>query len=111
MNTTPTCVILSTAGTRAEAERLAELLVTRQLAACVQITEIASCYLWEGKLVKEPEYLLLIKTRHSLFSEVQAAILANHSYAVPEIVQLPIEQGLPAYLSWLLENTKESGGR
>lgn len=111
MSTETACVILCTAGSREEAERLAELLVTQRLAACVQITDIASRYVWEGQLTKDAECLLLIKTRTSLYGEVQAAILANHSYAIPEIVQLPIQQGLPAYLNWLMQNTKESGGQ
>ncbi len=101
----PYCVILSTAGSREEADRLAEMLVSRRLAACVQITEIASCYWWEGKVTKENECLLLVKTAARLYGAVEAAIVENHSYAVPEIIQIPIAQGLGRYLAWIGENT------
>jgi periplasmic divalent cation tolerance protein len=101
----PYSVILTTAGSQDEADRLAEMLVSRQLAACVQIANIASCYRWKGAVTKEAEFLLLIKTAAHLYSAVEAAIVENHSYEVPEVIQLPIEQGLDRYLGWILENT------
>ncbi len=99
------CVVLATAGSRDEAEHIAELLVTRKLAACVQITAISSFYLWDGELHKDPEHLLLIKTRSNRYGEVEAAIRESHSYEVPEIVQLPIERGLASYLGWIADST------
>ena len=95
------CVILTTVGKRLEAEELARLLVTRRLAACVQITAISSFYVWNDELHDDAEHLLLIKTAASRYAEIEAAIRANHSYEVPEIVQLPVEGGLPEYLDWL----------
>ncbi len=100
----PYCVILTTAGSQEEANRLADVLVSRRLAACVQIASIASTYLWKGKVNHDSEYLLLIKTAAKRYSEVEAAILENHSYEVPEIVQLPIVQGLDRYLGWVGES-------
>ena len=102
------CVILSTTGSREEADRLAELLVSQKLAACVQISAISSVYMWQGELHKDAEFLLLIKTAASRYAEIEAAIVKNHSYEVPEIVQLPIENGLPAYLEWISENTSSA---
>lgn len=102
----PYCVILTTTDNPDEANRLAELLVSRRLAACVQITNIQSCYTWQGQIQHEAEYLLLVKTASRLYAEVEAAILENHSYAIPEIVQLPISQGFDRYLSWIHENTR-----
>jgi periplasmic divalent cation tolerance protein len=99
------CVILTTTGNRDEADRLAELLVSRKLAACVQIVSIASVYIWKGELQKEPEHLLLIKTTSDRYADVEAAIAANHSYEVPEIIQLPVMQGLGRYLAWIDGNT------
>ncbi len=99
------CVILTTAGSQDEANRLAEMLVSRQLAACVQIANILSCYRWKGAVTREVEFLLLIKTAAHLYGAVEAAIVENHSYEVPEVVQLPIEQGLDRYLGWISENT------
>lgn len=100
------CTMLTTAGSQEEANRLAELLVTQRLAACVQITPIHSWYTWQGKVTHEPEYLLLIKTTAVRYPDVQAALLANHSYETPEIVQLPITRGLDRYLGWIDENTQ-----
>jgi periplasmic divalent cation tolerance protein len=99
------CVILCTVGSRDEAERLAELLVTRKLAACVQVTAVSSTYSWDGALQKDSEHLLLIKTAARRYDEVEAAIREDHSYEVPEIVQIPVQRGLPAYLEWISENT------
>jgi periplasmic divalent cation tolerance protein len=99
------CVVLTTAGSREEADLLAELLVSRKLAACVQICSISSFYTWQGALHKEPEFLLLIKTVAYRYEDVEAAIVANHSYEVPEIVQLPVQRGLDRYLAWVSENT------
>ncbi len=101
----PYCVILTTAGSQEEASRLAEMLISRRLAACVQIANILSCYRWKGAVTKEAEFLLLIKTAAHLYPAVEAAIVENHSYEVPEVVQLPIEQGLDRYLGWISEST------
>jgi periplasmic divalent cation tolerance protein len=99
------CVVLTTCATREEAEHIAELLVARRLASCVQISAVSSVYLWKGDLHKDPEHLLLIKTRAQRYAEIQSTILENHSYEVPEIVRLPIDRGLPAYLEWVSECT------
>lgn len=99
-------IILTTTGSKEEADRLAEMLVSRQLAACVQVINIGSTYMWQGKITQEAEFLLLIKTASHLYSEVEKIIVENHSYEIPEIIQIPIGQGLPAYLAWIDENTK-----
>lgn len=104
-NTPGYCVILTTAGSQEEADKLAASLVENKLAACVQITPITSYYSWKGKVNKDPEFLLLIKTRDDLYAKVEAHLSQNHSYEVPEIVQLPINQGLEGYLSWVMEST------
>ena len=103
------CVILTAVASRSAAEELARLLVTRRLAACVQITPVTSYYVWNDQLHDDAEHLLLIKTAASRYAEIEAAILENHSYEVPEIVQLPIEKGLPAYLEWISRNTSSAG--
>lgn len=102
------CVIFTTTGNLQEAENMARMLVSRKLAACVQITDVSSTYMWQGELRKEPEHLLLIKTLSSRFADIQAVILENSSYEVPEIVQLPVEQGFPAYLAWISESTSSA---
>jgi|SRR5579862_8384661 len=96
-------MMFSTTSDRAEAERIAGILVEQGLAACVQMLPIDSVYLWKGKIEKSGEILLLIKTRADRVDKATAAIKAAHSYGVPEIVAVPIEAGLPEYLAWIDE--------
>jgi periplasmic divalent cation tolerance protein len=95
------CLVITTTPNKEEATTLAQKLVEQQLAACVQMMPINSVYRWEGAIQNEAEVLLLIKTRVALYGEVEAFIAAHHSYSVPEIIQLSIEQGSAAYLQWL----------
>lgn len=99
------CVLLTTTSSQAEADRLAGGLVSERLAACVQIVEINSHYIWEGMAQKEPEYLLLIKTRKEVYERIEAFIRREHSYQVPELIRIPVEAGLGPYLDWVRENT------
>jgi periplasmic divalent cation tolerance protein len=98
-------MIITTIGSQDEAERLAAMLVSQKLAACVQITTIHSTYLWQDTLHQDPEWLLLIKTRADLYHRVEEALLASHTYDNPEIIQVPILRGSAAYLAWIDENT------
>lgn len=100
------CMILTTVGSQDEADNLAALLVREKLAACVQITAITSTYTWQGALHRDPEWLLLIKTKTDLYGQVEDALSTHHSYDTPEIVQVPIMQGSQAYLAWIDKNTK-----
>jgi len=102
------CVIVTTTASQQEARKIAEKLVTHKLAACVQILDIESFYAWQGTLKHEPECLLLIKTRSDLYPNIEKMICAIHSYEVPEIIQLPITQGLEGYLGWITANTNQS---
>jgi periplasmic divalent cation tolerance protein len=94
-------IVLTTLPNIAEAETLAERIVGEKLAACVQVLpQIASFYFWEGKVQKEGEYLLLIKTLGSKYEALQAFILENHSYEVPEVVAITAERASDPYLAW-----------
>jgi periplasmic divalent cation tolerance protein len=86
--------------------RIAETLVDRQLAACVNIVPgLTSVYRWQGQRETASEVLLLIKTRQTNYPELQTAILTLHPYELPEIIAVPIEAGLPAYLAWIESST------
>jgi periplasmic divalent cation tolerance protein len=101
-------LLLSTAGTREEAQLIARALVERRLAACANIVgPIESVYRWKGEVEESQEFLLLIKTTADLFPKIQGAIRKLHSYEVPELIQLPIETGLPSYLKWISENIED----
>jgi periplasmic divalent cation tolerance protein len=99
-------VVTTTVSQREDAERLADLLLSEKLAACVQILNISSRYIWKGEKVLEPELMLMIKTRTSLFDSVMARIAAEHPYETPELVATPFSGGFAGYLDWVAENTK-----
>ncbi|MBA3515757.1 MAG: divalent-cation tolerance protein CutA [Pyrinomonadaceae bacterium] len=95
-------MILMTAADVAEANRLAEMLVGAQLAACVQILpHVNSVYRWKGMIERETEVLLIAKTARSKFEKVEREVRALHSYETPEIIALPITAGSASYLKWL----------
>ena len=93
--------VMTTTASEAEAEAIAEALLAEELAACVQIAQVRSRYVWKGAVQREAEQLLLIKTRAALFEIVRAKIRSLHSYETPEIVALPITAGDGDYLSWM----------
>jgi len=81
---------------------MAGLLVSKRLAACVQILPgLESHYRWKGKQEASKEVLLIIKTRTSLYKPLEKAILKHHPYEVPEILCLPITRGSKSYLNWI----------
>ena len=90
---------------RAEARRIAEILLDERLAACVQILDMESHYVWKGQAMAEPEVMLLAKTRASLFEAAIARIKALHPYEVPEIVAQPFAAGFAPYLAWIADST------
>jgi periplasmic divalent cation tolerance protein len=101
-------LIMVTAGGRNDAERLGEGLVEGRLAACCTVIPMVhSFYYEEGQMKREHESLLLIKTVESRAQAVQDYVRANHSYEVPEILQIAIEGGLPTYLQWLADQVAE----
>jgi periplasmic divalent cation tolerance protein len=95
-------IVLTTAGTRDEAQRIAHTLLERQLAGCVNIVpQVESVYRWEGKVEQAEEWLLVIKTSAAAFPRVRDAIKELHSYDLPECVCIAIEDGSAEYLKWL----------
>jgi len=102
-------VILVTAASRRECLKIAKHLVEARLAACVNITSgIESVYRWEGKLNRDKEYLMLIKSTRALFPEIEHAISQIHSYHTPEVICLPIIDGSLNYLQWLSDSVKQA---
>ena len=95
-------IILTTVSAVEEGQSIANLLVEKQLAACVNIIpNISSVYRWKGKIQSEPEVLLLIKTTKDLETAVYEEVQAVHSYNTPELVTLPITNGSETYLDWM----------
>jgi periplasmic divalent cation tolerance protein len=99
-------IVLTTAGSRDEAERLAHVLVEGSLAACVNLVPgLTSIYRWQGAVESADELLLLIKTTTARVESVEAVLRAAHSYEVPEFVVLTTESASAAYLEWLRQAT------
>ena len=97
-------IVLTTTSSTEEAESLATGLVESRLAACVQILpKMTSVYAWEGKVEKESEHLLLIKTLPEKYKAVEKYILDRHSYDTPEIVAIDAEKVSDGYLKWLTD--------
>jgi len=103
-------VVLITASSREEAEKIAETLVSDHLAACVNVVgDISSYFFWDGRAQQARESLLVCKSRKALMERLIARVKSLHSYTVPEIIALPIVAGSDDYLAWVKESTKESG--
>ncbi|HEX9182334.1 MAG TPA: divalent-cation tolerance protein CutA [Burkholderiales bacterium] len=101
-----TLLVLTNLPDRAAAEKLADLLITQQVAACVNIlAPCRSVYRWKGAVQHDEEHPLLIKTTRERYAALEAAIRAAHPYELPEIIAVPIERGLPAYLDWVAAET------
>lgn len=97
-------LILITASSLQEGEKIGAALVEKGLAACCNIIpEIKSIFRWKGKICKEKEVLLLVKSKASLFEDLKKKVKKLHSYEVPEIIAFPIETGLKDYLKWMDE--------
>lgn len=93
---------LVTVSSTEEARKIAGALVERKLAACVNIAPgLTSIYMWQGRVCDEPEHLMIIKTSAGKVEQVIACVRELHSYDTPEIIFLPIKEGLKSYLDWI----------
>ncbi len=100
-------LVLTNLPDRESAETLARSLVETQLAACVNILpSCRSVYRWEGSVEWADEVPLLIKTTEARYPALEAAIREQHPYEIPEIVAVPVVNGLPEYLAWLVAETE-----
>ena len=92
---------------RGTAEKLADMLIERKLAACVNIlAPCRSVYRWKGAVQHDEEHPMLIKTTAERYAALEHALRGAHPYELPEIIAVPIERGLPAYLDWVADETK-----
>jgi len=98
-------IIQTTTGNKKEAKKLAQLLITKKLAACIQISKINSFYTWENKLCMDKERLLSIKTKQEHYEKIENLIKENHSYDTPEIISYELTNLSKEYAFFLEENT------
>ncbi len=100
-------LVLTTIGNEKDAERVAKLVVESGLAACVNVIPVTfSVYRWKGKLEKEPELLLLMKTPADRVSDLKSKLKEIHPYETPEIVELAASAVTEGYLAWVVEATR-----
>ncbi|MEW8691321.1 MAG: divalent-cation tolerance protein CutA [Candidatus Thiodiazotropha endolucinida] len=105
---TPLLLILCTAPDRETALKLSRSLLEQRLAACVNLSPpVTSVYHWQGRLEESEEILLLIKTTKQQYNNVEATLRAQHPYELPEIIAVPVDQGLDDYIDWVERCTKE----
>ncbi len=103
-----TLLVLTNLPDRAAAERLADALIEQRVAACVNIlAPCRSVYRWQGAVQHDEEHPVLIKSTAERYPALEAAIRAGHPYELPEIIAVPIEHGLPAYLAWVDAETRD----
>jgi periplasmic divalent cation tolerance protein len=95
------CLILVSCGSDDEAREIARELVGAGHAAGVQVVPISSIYRWKGEVVEDAEWLLVIKTTAERYDQVEATVLAMHSYEVPQVIMIGINRGHQPYLTWL----------
>jgi periplasmic divalent cation tolerance protein len=99
-------LVLTTVADRAAGTALARVLLERRLAACVNVgAPVDSLYHWRGEIETATEVPLTIKTRASLYSQVEATIREIHDYELPEIIAVPIVDGYAPYVGWIAEET------
>lgn len=106
-------LILNTCPDKETALRVANTLVSKRLAACVNILPgLTSVYHWQGQIEADEEHLLLIKSTQAAYPEVESTICETHPYELPEVIAVPLVEGLDSYLSWMSNNVefgKETG--
>ncbi len=94
--------VFTTTNTKKSAEKIADVLVSKRLAACVQVIgPVHSTYLWKGKKERSEEWLCIIKSANKKYGAIEKAIKKIHQYEVPEIIALPIMKGSQSYLNWI----------
>jgi len=95
-------IVFVTCESEEQANTIAETVVTERLAACVNVLpRIRSCYVWEQKLTWSDEVLLLVKTTRGRFDQLQNRIKSLHSYSLPEIVSVTIDDAFDKYIAWI----------
>lgn len=110
MDVSDAAVILTAAGSEADAVRIGRALVSEGLAACANVIPSArSLYVWKGALCDERESLLIVKSRRDLFAAIRERIRSLHAYELPEVIMLPVQDGDETYLEWIRAATQRDG--
>jgi len=98
-------IVQTTCASKKEAKKIAKILIEKKLAACVQITQVQSLYMWNNKLCTDKEKLLFIKSKTKHFKKIEREIKENHSYDLPEIIEIKITNASKEYLQFIGESS------
>lgn len=99
-------MVTTTFNNENEAERIINLLLEKRLVSCCQLSRIKSAGYWKGKIIRNDELLLQMKSKKKLFKEIEKVILENHSYDIPQLIAYDIVDGYKGYLDWIEKETK-----
>jgi periplasmic divalent cation tolerance protein len=99
-------ILVTTVDDEEQAGALARAALSARLAACVQIHPIRSCYVWNGEMREQPEFLLHMKARREDYCALAELIRRLHSYETPEILRVDVAEADPDYLAWAIEATR-----
>ncbi len=99
-------VVLATAPSKKVAVDIAQALIDRRLAACVNVSPTTSVYRWEGKVHTDEEHLMVIKTRRTYVDDIKELFAEVHPYDLPELIALEVEDGSAEYLNWVRDETE-----
>jgi len=98
-------IIVSTFPSKQSVTSIANKLVKKKLAACVNITNISSIYAWKGKIENQSEYLALFKTSKKNQSKLKKELQKLHPYDIPEIAEINVDSINQSYLKWIVDST------
>lgn len=98
------CIILTTTNAQNIVEQITSTLIKENLAACVQVDNVVSHFKWQDKISSEPEFRIVIKAKSANYDKIEKIIISLHNYDIPQIIKLDIQDGLPAYLNWIIQN-------
>jgi periplasmic divalent cation tolerance protein len=106
--TTDFIIVLVTTKDKVEADKISQTLLQEKLIACANIiSPVSSCFLWQGKIDRAEECLVVMKTHKDLFTELVVCVKALHSYEVPEVLAMPVVDGSGEYLAWMRRVIKQ----
>ena len=97
-------LVMITVGDREEARKIARHLVEAGLGAGAQILPIESVYRWQGDIIEDQEWLILVKTRKDRFDAIETTVRDLHSYEVPPVLMIEMDEATDLYLAWIDEN-------
>lgn len=98
--------VITTVDSKKKAKEIANALLNKRLAACVQIFHVSSAYWWKNKIERAKEWMCVIKARAAVYPKIEVVIKSLHPYSVPEILAFPVIDGNKPYLKWLEKETK-----